>query len=38
MHQSDQNTDRQSAILLHPQQPELMTNQFILEHRALTLN
>jgi len=26
MHQSDQNTDRQSAILPHLQQPELMTD------------
>jgi len=26
MHQSDQNTDRQSATLPHPRQPELMTN------------
>jgi len=26
MHQSDQNTDRQSATLPHPQQPELMTD------------
>jgi len=26
MHQSDQNTNRQSAILPHPQQPELMTD------------
>jgi len=25
MHQTDQNTDRQSATLPHPQQPELMT-------------
>jgi len=25
MHQSDQNTDRQSATLPNPQQPELMT-------------
>jgi len=31
MHQSDQNTDRQSATLHHPQQPELMTDQFIQE-------
>jgi len=26
MHQSDQNTERQSATLPHPQQPELMTD------------
>jgi len=26
MHQSDQNTDRQSATLPHLQQPELMTD------------
>jgi len=26
MHQSYQNTDRQSATLPHPQQPELMTD------------
>jgi len=26
MHQSNQNTDRQSATLPHPQQPELMTD------------
>jgi len=26
MHQSDQNTDRQSATLPHPQQPELTTD------------
>jgi len=26
MHQSDQNTDRQSATLAHPQQPALMTD------------
>jgi len=26
MHQSDQNTNRQSAILPHRQQPELMTD------------
>jgi len=25
MHQTDQNTDRQSATVPHPQQPELMT-------------
>jgi len=25
MHQTDQNTDRQSATIPHPQQPELMT-------------
>jgi len=37
MHQSDQNTDRQSANLPHPQQPELMTNQFIQEYRAIIL-
>jgi len=34
MHQSDQNTDRQSATLPHPQRPELMTDQFIHENRA----
>jgi len=34
MHQSDQNTDRQSATLPHLQQPELMTDQFIQENRA----
>jgi len=34
MHQSDQNTDRQSATLPHPQQPELMTDQVIQENRA----
>jgi len=34
MHQSDQNTDRQSATLAHPQQPEQMTDQFIQESRA----
>jgi len=34
MHQSDQNTDRQSATLPHPQQPELMTDEFIQENRA----
>jgi len=37
MHQSDQNTDRQSATLPHPQQPELMTDQFIQENRATIL-
>jgi len=37
MHQSDQNTDRQSAIIPHPQQPELMTGQFIQENRAIIL-
>jgi len=26
MHQSDQNRDRQSATLPHPQQPEQMSN------------
>jgi len=26
MHQSDQNTDRQSATRPYPQQPELMTD------------
>jgi len=26
MHQSDQNTDSQSATLPHPKQPELMTD------------
>jgi len=26
MHKSDQNTNRQSAILPHPQQTELMTD------------
>jgi len=26
MHQSDQNTDRQSATPPHPQQPELLTD------------
>jgi len=26
MHQSDQNTDRQSVTLPHPQQPKLMTD------------
>jgi len=31
MHQSDQNTDSQFATLHHPQQPELMTDQFIQE-------
>jgi len=34
MHQSDQNRERQSAPLLHPQQPELMTDQSIQEKRA----
>jgi len=34
MHKTDQNTDHQSAILPHPQQPELMTDQFIQENRA----
>jgi len=34
MHQSDQNTDRRSATLPHPQPPELMTDQFIQENRA----
>jgi len=33
MHQSDQNTNRQSATLPHPQPPELMTDQFIQENR-----
>jgi len=34
MHQSDQNTDRQSATLPYPQQPALMTDQFIRENIA----
>jgi len=37
MHQSDQITDHQSATLPHPQQPELMTDQFIQENRVNTL-
>jgi len=37
MQQSDQNTDRQSATLPHPQQPELMTDQFIQENKAIIL-
>jgi len=35
MHQSDQNTDHQSPTLTHPQQPELMTDEFIQENRAI---
>jgi len=34
MHQSHQNTDRSSATLPHPQQPELLTDQVIQENRA----
>jgi len=37
MHQSDQNTDRQSATLPHPQHPELMTDEFIQDNRAKIL-
>jgi len=37
MHQSDWNTDRQSATLAHPQQPELMTDQIIQKKRAIVL-
>jgi len=37
MHQSDQNTDRQSPTLPHPQQPELMTDKFSQENRATIL-
>jgi len=37
MYQSDQNADRQSATLPHPQQPELITDQFIQENRVNTL-
>jgi len=32
MHQFDQNTDCHSTALAHPQQPELMSDQFIQEN------
>jgi len=38
MHQSDRNTDRQSATLTHPQQPELITNQFIPRDKSEYIN
>jgi len=34
MYQSDQKTERQSATIPHPQQPELTTVQLIQENRA----
>jgi len=39
MHQPDQNTDHHSATatLPHPQQPELMTDQFIQENQTNVL-